>query len=143
MSCACRPCRSRSPLSFIALLFNSFQAFGELPVQMMGRPIMWRQVGYAQYRPAALSLAQTFADIPFTTVQIVLFSIIIYFMSGLYLNAGAFFSFFAFICACRRGAPLIRQTPATSRCRPSSASRAACARRTRSRPGSRPRSSSS
>lgn len=34
---------TRGGLIFITILFNAFQAFNELPLQMMGRPIMWKQ----------------------------------------------------------------------------------------------------
>lgn len=57
------------------ILFNSFQAFNELPTQMMGRPILWKQVNYAFYRPAALSVAAQLADAPFNIVQIFIFSV--------------------------------------------------------------------
>lgn len=90
---------TRGGVLFIALLFNAFGAFNELPTQMMGRPIMWRQCGYAFYRPAALSVGSTLADVPFNSFQILVFSVIIYLMSGLVRNAGAFFTFYALVYA--------------------------------------------
>lgn len=63
---------------FTSLLFNSFNAFAELPTQMMGRPILQKQVGYTLYRPAAFSLGSLIADMPFGALQILLFSMIIY-----------------------------------------------------------------
>ncbi|KAK4046639.1 ATP-binding cassette transporter snq2 [Microbotryomycetes sp. JL201] len=86
---------TRGGTIFMAVLFTSFQAFNELPSQMMGRPILWKHANFAFHRPAALSLAATLADAPWFTTQIILFSVIIYFMSGLYASAGAFFSFLA------------------------------------------------
>ncbi len=74
------------------MLFNALNAFSELPSQMMGRPITYKQVGYRFYRPGALAVAQTLADFPFNALQIFLFLIIIYFMAGLYASAGAFFT---------------------------------------------------
>lgn len=59
---------------------------------MMGRGIMWKQATFTFYRPAALTLAATLADAPFSCVQIFIFCVIIYFMAGLALSAGAFFS---------------------------------------------------
>ncbi|KAK4052255.1 ATP-binding cassette transporter snq2 [Microbotryomycetes sp. JL221] len=85
---------TRGGVIFIATLFNSFQAFNELPTQMMGRPIMFKHANFAFHRPGALSLAATVADAPWFLVQILLFCIIIYFMSGLYASAGAFFTFY-------------------------------------------------
>jgi ATP-binding cassette subfamily G (WHITE) protein 2 (SNQ2) len=77
---------------------------------MLGRPILYRQVGYRFYRPAAFAVAAVFADIPFNASNIVcqlldrssrlhqfLFTIILYFMGGLYASAGAYFMFFLFI----------------------------------------------
>ncbi|KAF8758293.1 ABC transporter [Rhizoctonia solani] len=44
----------------------------------------------------ALSVAQTITDIPLTSIRILLFCIIIYFMTGLERSAGAFFTFYLF-----------------------------------------------
>jgi ABC-type multidrug transport system permease subunit len=79
------------------MLFNALNAFSELPTQMMGRPIMYKQVGYRFYRPGALAIAQTVADFPINAVKIFCFSIIIYFMVGLASNGGAFFTFYLFV----------------------------------------------
>lgn len=53
---------TRGGVLFIAMLFNALNAFSELPTQMQGRPIMYKQVQYRFYRPGALSIAQTLAD---------------------------------------------------------------------------------
>ena len=47
-------------------------------------------------RPSALALANLLADMPFSAVRILLFNIIVYFMSGLHRSAGAFFTFHLF-----------------------------------------------
>ena len=60
---------------------------------MMGRPILYRQVGYRFYRPAAFAVAAVAADIPYNLSNITLFSLILYFMGGLYSSAGAYFIF--------------------------------------------------
>ncbi|KAE8190687.1 hypothetical protein CF336_g5197, partial [Tilletia laevis] len=85
---------TRGGLLFIGLLFNALVAFSELPTQMGNRPILYKQQGYCFYRPASLSLAQLCADIPFSFPRILIFSIILYFMTGLVREAGAFFAFF-------------------------------------------------
>jgi hypothetical protein len=41
---------TRGGALFIALLFNSFTAFAALPTQMMGRPILQKQVLYSPLR---------------------------------------------------------------------------------------------
>ena len=38
---------------------------------MLGRPILYRQVGYRFYRPAAFAVAAVFSDIPFNASNIV------------------------------------------------------------------------
>lgn len=77
---------------FILLLFSSLTAFAELPTQMLGRPILARQAGYAFYRPSAQLLAQSISDFPLGIPRTTLFIIIVYFMSGLHRSAGAFFT---------------------------------------------------
>ena len=78
---------------FFALLFNVFQAFGELAGAMLGRPIVNKHRSYTFHRPSALWIAQIAVDLAFASAQILLFSIIVYFMCGLVLNVGAFFTF--------------------------------------------------
>ncbi|KAI5450104.1 ATP-binding cassette transporter snq2 [Naganishia albida] len=88
---------TRGGVLFIAMLFNALNAFSELPAQMGGRNIMYKQVGYRFYRPGALAVAQTLADLPINALKILLFGIIVYFMSGLASTAGAFFTFYLFV----------------------------------------------
>ncbi|KFY24084.1 hypothetical protein V491_02293 [Pseudogymnoascus sp. VKM F-3775] len=84
---------SRGGVLFMALLFNAFQAFGELANAMIGRPIINKHRAYAFYRPAALWMAQILVDLAFASVQIIAFSVVVYFSCGLALTAGAFFTF--------------------------------------------------
>ncbi|GAA5969283.1 hypothetical protein JCM8115_006749 [Rhodotorula mucilaginosa] len=88
---------TRGGLIFTALLFNSFQAFNELPTQMMGRVIFSRHRRYGFYRPSAVTVASTLADLPNYAAQILVFDIILYFMGGLYRSPGAFFSFYLIV----------------------------------------------
>jgi ATP-binding cassette, subfamily G (WHITE), member 2, SNQ2 len=84
---------TRGGVLFIALLFNAFQAFAELASTMLGRPIVNKHRAYTFHRPSALWLAQILVDTAFASVQILVFSIIVYFMTGLVRDAGAFFTF--------------------------------------------------
>lgn len=59
---------------------------------MLGRAIAHRHKQFAFYRPAATTIAMTVADAPNNMLQILVFSIIIYFMGGLARTAGAFFT---------------------------------------------------
>lgn len=88
---------TRGGLLFISLLFNAFQAFSELASTMLGRPIVNKHRSYTFHRPSALWIAQIIVDTAFSAAQILLFSIIVYFMCGLVREAGAFFTFYIVI----------------------------------------------
>ncbi|EUC36941.1 hypothetical protein COCCADRAFT_86946 [Bipolaris zeicola 26-R-13] len=84
---------TRGGVLFIALLFNAFQAFSELGSTMMGRPIVNKHRAFTFHRPSALWIAQIGVDLLFASVQILVFSIIVYFMTNLVRDAAAFFIF--------------------------------------------------
>ncbi|KAI0026135.1 ABC-2 type transporter [Xylariomycetidae sp. FL0641] len=88
---------SKGGLLFVSLLFNAFQAFSELGSTMTGRPIVNKHKAYAFHRPSALWIAQIFVDTAFSAVQILVFSIIVYFMTNLHRTPGAFFTFYLLI----------------------------------------------
>lgn len=88
---------SKGGLMFIALLFNAFQAFSELGSTMTGRSIVNKHRAYAFHRPSALWIAQIFVDQAFAASQIMVFSIIVYFMTNLVRDAGAFFTFYLLV----------------------------------------------
>jgi len=48
------------------------------------------------YRPSAIAFANTLADLPFSTTRILIFNLIVYFLTGLHRSAGAFFTFHLF-----------------------------------------------
>ncbi|KAH9823546.1 ABC-2 type transporter-domain-containing protein [Melampsora americana] len=85
---------TRSGVIFLALLFSMFIALAELPAQMVGRPIIWRQTSFCFYRGGALAIATTLSDIPFSAPKILALCVILYFMAGLVLNAAAFCTFY-------------------------------------------------
>lgn len=84
---------TRGGVLFISLLFNAFQAFSELASTMLGRPIINKHRAFTFHRPSALWIAQIGVDLLFSSAQILVFSIIVYFMTGLVRDAGAFFIF--------------------------------------------------
>lgn len=45
------------------------------------------------YRASTIAIANTLSDLPFSASRILVFNIIVYFMSGLHRSAGAFFTF--------------------------------------------------
>ncbi|KAJ1944994.1 ATP-binding cassette transporter snq2, partial [Linderina macrospora] len=94
---------TRGGVLFFALLFNSLSAQAELPKAITGREVVYKHKSFAMYHPAALSLAQTVVDIPIMVLQIVIFSCILYFATGLSRTAGQFFAFVLFLfigCLC-------------------------------------------
>ncbi|VDB90213.1 unnamed protein product [Peniophora sp. CBMAI 1063] len=84
---------TRGSVIFAAMLTSALDAFGELPVQITGRRILKKQTAYSLYRPSALSLANTLADLPFSATRLFIYDVIVYFMAGLVYNGGAFWTF--------------------------------------------------
>ncbi|WAQ82669.1 hypothetical protein PtA15_3A32 [Puccinia triticina] len=84
---------TRGGVIFMGLLFNVFMSFSELPKQMLGRPIMWRQTSFCFYRPGARALAGAIAEIPFSLPKVFVFSFILYLMTNLTRTASAFFTY--------------------------------------------------
>ncbi|KAI9278738.1 ABC-2 type transporter-domain-containing protein [Phascolomyces articulosus] len=85
---------SRGGALFFALLFNSFISQTELVNFLMGRPVLSKQKHFAMFQPSAFYIAQVILDVPYAVVQVLLFEICSYFMMGLNLTAGRFFTFF-------------------------------------------------
>ncbi|KAH6647755.1 ABC-2 type transporter-domain-containing protein [Truncatella angustata] len=88
---------SKGGLLFISLLFNAFEAFSELAGVMTGRAIVNKHKAYTFHRPSALWIAQIFVDTAFSASRVLVFSIIVYFMTNLTRTAGAFFTFYLLI----------------------------------------------
>ncbi|KAJ1680261.1 ATP-binding cassette transporter snq2 [Spiromyces aspiralis] len=84
---------TRGGVIFFTILFNSLSAQAEIPKAITGRQIVYKHKSLALYHPSAYLLSQVIVDIPFMAVQIILFSCILYWISGLYATAGHFFAF--------------------------------------------------
>ncbi|KAK9711754.1 ATP-binding cassette transporter snq2 [Basidiobolus ranarum] len=91
---------TRGGVLFFSLLFNSLVAQAEIPNSMSGRSILYKHKSFAFYYPSAYYIAQMAADIPFTMIQIVLFSCILYWSAGLQAEAGKFFNFMFILVLC-------------------------------------------
>ncbi|KAI0945373.1 hypothetical protein AcW1_001611 [Taiwanofungus camphoratus] len=87
---------TRGSVIFSAMLTACLDTFGEMPTQMLGRPIIKTQTSYSFYRPAAMPIANTLADIPFSASKIFIFNVIVYFMANLSRTAGGFFTYALF-----------------------------------------------
>lgn len=88
---------ARGGVLFFALLFNAFSANAELNSSMFGRPVLYKHKNFAIHHPSAMFLAKSIMDVPIFAVNIVIFSVILYWLAGLRADAGAFFVFLAFI----------------------------------------------
>ncbi|KAF9165539.1 hypothetical protein DFQ26_009790 [Actinomortierella ambigua] len=90
---------TRGGVLFFALLFNALVSQAELPSSLQGRPILYKHKKFAMYRPSAFAIAQIVTDLPLVAVQILLFSVCLYFTVGLQLDAGKFFMFCLILAA--------------------------------------------
>ncbi|CAO3676817.1 hypothetical protein G6F70_002214 [Rhizopus microsporus] len=85
---------SRGGSFLFSLLFNALIAQSELAAFMQGRRVLEKHKHFALYHPSAFYIAQVIVDIPLAIVQVIIFEICVYFMMGLVLDAGKFFTFF-------------------------------------------------
>ncbi|KAB5576146.1 ABC-2 type transporter-domain-containing protein [Coniochaeta sp. 2T2.1] len=90
---------SRSGALFMSLLHNSLLAMSEVTDSFFGRPILMKHKSFGFFHPAAFCLAQVAADIPIILLQITVFALPIYFMAGLTMSAGAFFTYWVILFA--------------------------------------------
>ncbi|PLB36892.1 putative ABC multidrug transporter [Aspergillus candidus] len=83
----------KSGALFFSLLYNSLLAMSEVTESFSGRPVLIKHKSFAFFHPAAFCIAQIAADIPVLLFQISVFSVVVYFMSGLTLSASGFFTY--------------------------------------------------
>ncbi|KAK1703331.1 ABC-2 type transporter [Colletotrichum lupini] len=76
---------------FFLLLFNALLALAEQTSAFESKPILLKHKSFSFYRPAAFAIAQTVVDVPLVFIQVILFNIIIYWMSNLARTASQFF----------------------------------------------------
>ncbi|CAO3634568.1 unnamed protein product [Mucor fragilis] len=85
---------SRGGSFLFSLLFNALIAQAELSAFMQGRRVLEKHKHFALYHPSAFYIATVIADIPLALIQVIVFELCVYFMMGLVLDAGKFFTFF-------------------------------------------------
>ncbi|KAH7127774.1 ABC-2 type transporter-domain-containing protein [Dactylonectria estremocensis] len=83
----------KSGALFFGIMFNSLLAMSEVTDSFTGRPVLAKHRSFALIHPAAYCLAQITADIPIILFQISVFSVVLYFMVGLKMDAESFFTF--------------------------------------------------
>ena len=64
-------------------MFNAFAAQSEIPGTLDGRQVLYKHKGFVLYQPMIYYLSKVLWDLPIKMFQIMMFSIILYFMVGL------------------------------------------------------------
>ncbi|KAL4784857.1 ABC-2 type transporter-domain-containing protein [Aspergillus varians] len=77
-------------LLFFAILLNSLLSISEVTSSFAARPVLAKHHGFALYHPAAFCFAQIAADLPLTLMQVTLFTLPVYWMTGLKATGEAF-----------------------------------------------------
>lgn len=88
---------SRGGILFFSLLFSALTALAEIPALYSQRLIVVRHEQAALYHPFVEALALTLVDIPPTLFIVIVFTIVLYFMTGLQRTPGQFFVFLLFL----------------------------------------------
>ncbi|KAI9806468.1 MAG: hypothetical protein M1833_003655 [Piccolia ochrophora] len=84
---------ARGALLFFAILLNAFGSALEILTLYAQRPIVEKHTRYALYHPSAEAFASMLTDLPFKTLNAILFNITLYFLTNLRRTPGAFFFF--------------------------------------------------
>lgn len=88
---------SRGGAIFFSILFLGWLQLTELMKAVSGRAVVARHRDYAFYRPSAVNLARVVMDFPVLLAQVVIFGVIMYFMTGLDVEAGKFWVYMLFV----------------------------------------------
>lgn len=88
---------TRGGTCFFSIVFLGWLQLTELMKAVGGRAVATRQKDYAFYRPSAISLARVITDFPVLIVQVVIFSIIVYFMTNLDRDVSKFWIYLLFV----------------------------------------------
>ncbi|KAG0640807.1 ABC drug exporter AtrF [Tuber brumale] len=81
----------RGGILFFTLLFNALLALAELTAAFYSIPILLKHKSFSFYRPSAYAIALFVVDLPLCFVQVFIWNIVVYFMSGLQRTASQFF----------------------------------------------------
>lgn len=87
----------RGGVAFFGILFLGWLQLAELMKAVSGRVVVARHKDYAFYRPSAVNLARALTDLPVLVAQVVIFGVLMYFMTGLDLEPGKFFIYLLFV----------------------------------------------
>ena len=89
----------RPGVLFFPVLYFLLESMSETTASFMGRPILSRQKRFGFNRPTAFCIANAITDVPMVIVQVSCFSLILYFMAALQMDAGRFFTFWIMVIA--------------------------------------------
>lgn len=84
---------------YFPVLYFLLESMSETTASFMGRPILVRHKRFGFYRPTAFCIANAITDIPIVLLQVSCFSLILYFMSAMQMDAGKFFTYWIVINA--------------------------------------------
>ncbi|KAI9507719.1 ABC-2 type transporter-domain-containing protein [Russula earlei] len=87
---------TRASVIFFSMFTSCLDAFGELSMQTGGRGVLNKQGRYSLYRPSALALGNALSDLPFSSIRVLVYDVIIYFMVDLHRSWDAFGTFHLF-----------------------------------------------
>ena len=88
---------SRGGSLFFSILFLGWLQLSELMKAVSGRTIIARHKDYAFYRPSAVVIARVLQDFPMLLIQVIPFSIIMYFLTELDVNVSKFWIYLLFV----------------------------------------------
>ncbi|KAF2463577.1 uncharacterized protein BDR25DRAFT_383392 [Lindgomyces ingoldianus] len=88
---------SKGGVVFFIVLFNIIVNFAEVVAQFSQRRIVEKQHSYGMYHPYIDALATMISQYPIKMINILAFTVIVYFMANLKREAGAFFTFVVFV----------------------------------------------
>ncbi|KAL5364493.1 ABC-2 type transporter-domain-containing protein [Aspergillus floccosus] len=91
---------SRGGVLFYSSILLAWLQMSELEDTMQGRDILSRQKKYAFVSPTAVCLSRVLVDIVLAAMLTALYLVVVYFLAGLKLDAGAFWINFLFIYLC-------------------------------------------
>ncbi|SPO07503.1 probable ABC1 transport protein [Cephalotrichum gorgonifer] len=83
----------RGALLFFACLMNAFASALEILTLYAQRPIVEKHARYALYHPSAEAVASMVMDLPYKIANSIVFNLVLYFMTNLRREPGAFFFF--------------------------------------------------
>lgn len=88
---------TRGGALFFSILFLGWLQLSELMKAVSGRAVVARHRDYAFYRPSAVSVARVVTDFPVIFIQVCIFSVIMYFLCSLDVQASKFWIYLLFV----------------------------------------------